>query len=197
MSDKLFKTALCLVLFVSFFACLPLSPVPTPGTAEIEKEEQAVYAVFVRESKTSALILQMTSTSTVEEDPKLLLDNIKSGLPGISNRTIDSYLERNAQPSQISPTMQLGVPYSILTEAELLEIGSQPNWHEILQERYPGIDEEGYYIFSRVGFNNSLDQAVVYVGRVGGPLMGSGSYYLLEKQNGQWNIMEEVGVWIS
>lgn len=195
MPEKLFRTALRLVLFISFFACSNLSPAPTPNPADIEKEEQAVYAVFVNENSGPALILQNTSTSTVEEDPQLLLDNIKGGLPNISNQMIDNYLERNAQPSQLSPDMQLGVEYSLLTQTELAEISSQQNWHEILQERYPGV--QGYYIFSRVGFNNSLNQAVVYVGRVAGPLMGSGSYYLLEKQNGVWVIKEETMVWIS
>lgn len=195
MSEKLFRTALCLVLFISFFACSTFSPVPTPSAEDIEKEEQAVYAVFVNEEKDLALILENTSTSTVEEDPQLLLDNIKGGLPNISNDTIDNYLERNIQPSQLSPDMQLGIQYSLLTQTELAEISSQSNWGEILQERYPGV--QGYYIFSRVGFNNSLDQAVVYVGRVAGPLMGSGSYYLLEKQNGVWTITEETMVWIS
>ena len=193
--DKLFKTALCLMLFVSFFACAPFASAPTPSDIEVEKEEQAVFSVFVKESKNSALILQNTSTSTVEEDPKVLLDRIKGGLPGISNVTIENFLQRNAQPSQVSPNMQLGVEYSLLTETELMEIASQQNWHVILQERYPGVD--GYYIFSRVGFNNSLDQAVVYVGKVGGPLMGSGSYYLLAKQNGIWTIIEDTGVWES
>jgi hypothetical protein len=194
MPEKLFRTALCLVLFISFFACSTFSPAPTPNPADIEKEEQAVYAVFANEGKGSALILQNTSTSTLE-DPQLLIDNIKESLPGISNGTIDSYLERNAQPSQLSPDMQLGLEYSLLTQTELAEISSQQNWHEILRERYPGV--EGYYIFSRVGFNNSLNQAVVYVGRVAGPLMGSGSYYLLEKEDGQWIIKEETMIWIS
>jgi hypothetical protein len=116
-------------------------------------------------------------------------------LPGISNETIDSYVERNVQPSQLAPDMQLGVDYVLLSQEELAEISSQGNWHEILQERYPG--SEGYLIFSRVGFNRTLDQAVLYVGDVAGPLMGAGYCYLLEKQNGEWTIKEQTMVWIS
>jgi len=48
-----------------------------------------------------------------------------------------------------------------------------------------------------VGFNNSLDQAVIYVGNMAGPLIGSGFYYLMEKKNGEWVIKEQVMVWIS
>ena len=109
--------------------------------------------------------------------------------------TVNSYLTRNAQPSQLSPNMDLGVEYVLLTPEDLSKITSQPNWHEVLNEKYPG--SGGYTVFSRVGFNNTLDQAVVYVSQVAGPLMGTGFYTLLEKQNGDWKLMEQVMVWIS
>ena len=85
--------------------------------------------------------------------------------------------------------------YTLLSQEELAKISSQPNWNEILAEKYPG--SSGYLLFSRVGFNRTLDQAVIYVGQVAGPLMGSGSYYLLEKQNGEWKILKVIGIWIS
>jgi hypothetical protein len=176
-------------------ACSLFTSAPVPSQADIEKEEQAVYAVFVAGSKGPALILQDTSTGLSDDDPGQTIDNLKGGLPSISNETIDSFVERNAQPGQLSPDMQLGVDYVLLSQDELAEISSQPNWHKVLAEKYPG--SEGYTIFSRVGFNQSLDQAVLYVGDVGGPLMGAGFYYLLEKQNGEWGIKEQIMVWIS
>jgi len=48
-----------------------------------------------------------------------------------------------------------------------------------------------------VGFNKSLDQAILYVAQVAGPLMGSGSYYLLEKKDGEWILKVQANVWIS
>ena len=195
MSTQFFRNILILFLIPASLACSLFRSAPTPSQADIEREEQAVYAVFVRNNKGPAVILENTSTSTVEEDPQQMIDNIEGGLPGISNDTIDSYVERNAQPSQLSPDMQLDVDYVLLSQEELAEISSQGNWHEILQERYPG--SNAYLIFSRVGFNRTLDQAVIYVGEVAGPLMGAGYYYLLEKQNGDWVIKEQTMVWIS
>ena len=195
MSTRFFTTALVLFLIPASLACSLFTSAPAPSQAEIEKEEQAVYAVFVRDSKGPAVILETTSTSTVEEDPRQMIDNIQGGLAGISNATIDNFVERNSPPSQLSPDLQLGVEYILLSREELVEISSQGNWHEILQERYPG--SNGYVIFSRVGFNRTLDQAVLYVGEVAGPLMGAGHYYLLEKQNGEWMIKEQTMVWIS
>jgi hypothetical protein len=194
MSDRFFRTALILLLIPASWACSLFTSTPLPSQADIEKEEQAVYAFFMK-SKGTTLILQDTSTGNPSDSPEKTINNLKDSLPGISKATIDSYAERNAHPNQLSPDMQLGVEYTLLSQEELAKISSQPNWNEILAEKYPG--SSGYLIFSRVGFNRTLDQAVIYVGQVAGPLMGSGSYYLLEKQNGEWKIIKVIGIWIS
>ena len=176
-------------------ACSAITPKVTPAAADIEKEEQAVYSFFVGTSTGPALILQDTSTNVGEQDSQMIRDNIMTAFKSISPETVDSYLARNEQPGQLSPDMDLGVEYILLNTDELSKITSQPNWGELLTEKYPG--SHGYTIFSRVGFNNSLDQAVIYVGSVGGPLMGSGYYCLMEKKDGEWTLKEQYMVWIS
>ena len=196
MSTRIVRTAWVLLSIFASLACSLFTSTPAPSQADIEKEEQAVYAVFAGRSKGPAVILQNTSTGlSDEESPRQSMENFKSSLSGISRETIASYAERNEQTSQLSADMQLGVDYVLLSEAELREISSQGNWHEILQERFPG--SNGYLIFSRVGFNRTLDQAVLYVGEVAGPLMGAGYYYLLQKQDNEWTIQEQTMVWIS
>lgn len=195
MSDKLIKTVLALVLFISLFACSELSAAPTPSAAEIEKEEQAVYSFFVSGASAPVLILEETSTNIGSDDPQETMDYVKSGLKGVSNETIENYLARNPQRTKLSTEMNLGVEYKLLSAGELEKISSQPNWGEVLSEAYPG--SFGYTVFSRVGFNNTLDQALIYVGSVGGPMMGSGSYFLMEKQLGEWIMKEQIEVWIS
>ena len=191
---KLLKKGAIVLLALNFIACSILVPAATP-TADIEEEEQAVYSFFVHDAGGVAIILQETSTNISEDNPEQTMDYIKSGLKDISNETLNSYLARNAQPSQLSPDMNLGMDYILLSADELAEISSQSNWGELLNEKYP--NSYGYTVFSRVGFNNSLDQALIYVGNVAGPLMGAGYYYLMEKKNGEWIIREQVMVWIS
>ncbi len=193
MLTRSFKAVLFLLLIPVSMACALFTSTPAPSEADIEKEEQAVYSFFV--NKGTTLILQDTSTGISEDDPRKAINNLKGSLPGISKATMDSYVERNRRSSQLSPDMDLGVDYVLLSQNEVAKISSQPNWNELLAEKYPG--SYGYLIFSRVGFNRTLDQAVIYVGQVIGPLMGSGSYYLLEKKNGEWKIKKEIGVWIS
>jgi hypothetical protein len=195
MPHKMLNKILMSVSFIFVIACSTLMPKPAPLTADIEKEEHTVYSFFVGADNAPVLILQETSTNISEQSPKELRQSIKAGFKNISNETIDSYLARNKQPSKLSPDMNLGVGYTLLTLDELAKISSQPNWGEILAEKYPG--SHGYTIFSRVGFNNTLDQAVIYVAKVAGPMMGSGSYYLLEKKDGAWLLMDQVNYWIS
>ena len=195
MLNKLFKKSAIILLPLSFIACSFLTPIPIPTSADIEKEEQSVYSFFIHDTSGAALILQETSTNISEDHPEESINFIKSGLKNISKETVDSYLTRNAKSSQLSPDMHLGMDYKLLTTDELGKISSQPNWGELLTQKYP--NSHGYTIFSRVGFNNSLNQAVIYVGNVAGPMMGSGFYYLMEKKNGEWLLKEQVMSWIS
>jgi hypothetical protein len=187
-------TPFILLLIPIIMACSFFTSAPAPSQAEIEKEEQAVYSFFAGDQG-PMLILEDTATDISEDDPRKTLEYIRSGLPDISKQTLDSFLERNESPDPLSPDMDLGVDYILLSPDELSEITRQPNWPEIMAERYDGA--VGYTVFSRVGFNKSLDQAVIYVGQMAGPLMGAGYYYLLEKHNGEWKLTGEIMVWIS
>lgn len=196
MSTRILKSALAVPLILIFLACSFFTPesASRPSAADIEKEEQAVYSFFVNKDSTT-LILQDTSTNISDDNPQQTIEYIKSGLKDVSKETLASYLDRNKQPTQLSAEMDLGVDYILLSNEELSKITGQPNWHKTLNEQYPG--SGGYLMFSRVGFNNTLDQALIYVGSVAGPLMGSGSCYLMEKKNGEWLIKEQIMVWIS
>jgi len=195
MSAKFLRSALAFLLVFIFTACSWFQSVPEPSQADMDKEEQAVFSIFMPEGPGPALILKTTSTNIGGQEPREIRAHIKNSFEGVPNDLVENYLDRNAQPSQLSPDMDLGMDYVLMDSEELAKITRQPNWNQDLIEKYPG--SNGYLIFSHVGFNRSLDQAVIYVGNVAGPLMGSGSYYLLEKQNGTWTIKEETMVWIS
>ena len=185
-----------LALFtLSFTACSFLTPAATPSAADIEKEEQEVYSFFVGGGERTVLILQDTSADISANDPQKSLDYIRSGLPSLSDEALDNFVQRNQQSGPLASDMELDVDYILLSTEELSEITRQSNWGEVITQKYPG--SYGYTLFSRVGFNNTLDQAVIYVGSMAAPLMGSGFYYLMEKKNGEWVIKEQIMAWIS
>jgi hypothetical protein len=191
---KLLKRTSLVLLALNFIACSLFTPASTPSAADIQTEEQAVYSTFFGSGRGTVVILQETSTNISLDNPQQSIDYIKSGLPSVSKVTLDNYLERNSETSQLLPDMQIGVDYVLLNTDELSAIMKQPNGWDAFYAKY---SHGGYTQFSRVGFNNSLDQAIVYVGSMAGPLMGSGFYYLMEKKDGQWIIKEQVMAWIS
>jgi hypothetical protein len=50
---------------------------------------------------------------------------------------------------------------------------------------------------SKAGFSSDDQQALAYVGFTWAPLAGSGNYYMLSNNNGKWNIVGSVMIWIS
>ena len=186
---------LMIFLLVSTLACKALTPVAEPTAADIEREEQAVYSFFVHAGDGPAVLRQETVTDISDDDPQQTLEYVRDGLKSVSRETLDNYLERNAKPSLLSPDMDLGVEYVLLSAEEQQRIFRQPEGWDVFYEQYPG--SGGYTELSRVGFNDTLDQALIYVGNMAGPLMGAGFYYLLEKTGGEWRLMEQIMVWIS
>jgi hypothetical protein len=186
MPTKSFGKGLVLIPVILALACSTLTL--KPAQADIEKEEQAIYSFLLADAGDVALILQDVSTN----NPGQTKSELRSYFENISGETVNSFLERNAEPGQLAPDMQLGKEYILLTPDELSGISSQPNWGEVLKEMYP--DSKGYRYFSRVGFSDHLDQALVYSGSVYGPLACNGDYYLFEKVNGEWLLKDTINI---
>lgn len=55
----------------------------------------------------------------------------------------------------------------------------------------------GIIEFSRIGFNKSKTQALIYYSKVSGFSNGYGNYIFYEKINGKWIKVLEVMAWIS
>ena len=162
------------------------TPTPVVSQADIEKEKQAVYASFFKNYSGTVIFQEDTSTGFLPSSSNELeqrMAYISSDLPSASKETLNDFLERNRrQPSQLSSDMQLGIRYILLSTEELSAIIDQPNGWDVFHEKY---SPSGYMQLSQVGFNETLDEAIVYVGSVPGPMMGSGNYYLMEKKGGQ------------
>lgn len=193
MPKHLTKTLLILLLCAAVSSCAQISQPNKLSEEDIQREEQKIYALFFGEGPQTVVILQQTSAN-FELDSEQSIKYIREGLSEMADETFASYNDRNREAADLSPQMQIGTEYILLDNDELSRIMSQSNGWESFNEKFPN---SGYTQFSRVGFNTAMDQAFVYVGRMAGPLMGYGSYYLLEKQAGSWVIKQELMAWIS
>jgi hypothetical protein len=92
--------------------------------------------------------------------------------------------------------MELGQVYVLLTEENMRQIFNinQNGW-DVFYADYPGAP--GITTLSRVGFNDAMDQALVYVGTQSHWLAGAGYIVLLVKVEGVWVIDQQVMTWIS
>ena len=196
----MFRNFLFVFLAVVLAACTTTpAPASTPSEDQIDLEEQAVYTALLGSlfSASTYVIMDTTATSPGGVgDTVSTLDHIMQNLHAVDPQTADSFRLRNDAAYPIQPGMQLGSGYVLLSQADMTQIFSQnrDGWL-FFYEQFPGTP--GITTLSRVGLNDALDQALVYVGTLSHYLAGAGYYLLLKKVNGSWVVDQQVMSWIS
>ena len=194
------KNLFLLALILSAAACTARpTPLPTPAADQISRQEQAVYTFLLSKlyQHKEYVIMADTATSLSGVDHTAqTLDYVLQNMHAVAPATLDSFRSRNASSQTLRADMQLGGPYTLLSQAGKNRIFSQnqSGW-DIFYNRFP--QAPGLTTFSRVGFDLPLDQALVYMGTQSNWLAGSGYYILLKKVNGTWSIDQQVLIWIS
>jgi len=172
---------------------------PTP-TADINVEENAIYAAligqrYVRDDIKLIVIKEQTSPFIQPDELESVLQNAKEGLPGLSNATLEDFRAKNQESHPVGADLKLDVKYVLIGQAEMEEIFQDSTGWNKFYTRYP--NSQGVMTLSRVGFNEALDQALVYVGNQSDGKAGAGYFFLLSKADGQWTVQSEMMVWIS
>jgi len=183
-----------LLLLVLLVAC---RVAPTPGPAEIEAEEYAVYAALIEAEYLPGpglIVLENRTEAGMDQDLERMLERINEKMPGIAAETLGSFRLRNAETVTLTNRLSLSVPYVLIDEQEMKEIFAEGGW-DLFYERYP--HSQGVMSLSRVGFNSDLTQALVYVGNWSHWVVGAGYYVLLAKERSVWVVRDKVMVWIS
>jgi hypothetical protein len=167
------------------------SPPPTKtkeNNMPIAIDQEAIYSLFVDDTEGKVVIIREdTFTDTYSQNAEETENRIKTNLLNISDETLNNYLYVNSDASKLSSNMNLGVNYILISTPEFVDITSNPDWRDIWRQRYPN-SEVSSLAFSRIGFNDSRSQALIFVAR----LWVDGGYYLLEynTQKGGWEIVE-------
>jgi hypothetical protein len=185
-----------LALSISLVACATSNHLfakpPSP-----EEEEQAVYSVLLGEYQGQKVILYDSTESGFEDmEDDAVPEYVHNAAPNAEGDTLENYLVRNDASHPLPKKLRIGVDYQLMSHKQMDEIfnSSEDAWTEFYK-RYPG--SPGIITFSRVGFNQDFSEALVYMARQSDYLAGTGSLIRLQKQNGVWKIMEEIGLWIS
>ena len=172
------------------------APTVTPSPA-IEAEEYAVYAALIEQgaiphaTSSSPLIRGFTSVSDADE-----LERTLEHAGPLPADLVGSYLSRNADSYTLSPSLNLEQGYALMSQEDYDQIlpPGKAKWDEF-EEQYPEAD--GFFFFSRVGFNADETMALALVGFRCPGLCGYGGLYLLAKEDGIWKIQDTLMTWMS
>ena len=164
--------------------------------AGISDEEYGIYSAVIKQlylqSNTKQVIIEERTFRydfAVENDEpwKEKWKDKKKGL-AIDESAAEDYEAKNSQKWLLNKeSFKLPVKISLITDLDLKAI-FHGNWGELqwidYYRRFP--DARGFVMVSRVGFNTSKTQALLYVGSRCGPGCGDLYFLLLQKENGSW-----------
>ena len=196
MSKNFFLAALVLIL-----AACTASPAisPTPPTNQIEVEEAAVFASLLSKmyQHRGYVIMSTTATSlTGVDNTAATLDYVLQNIHSVDPATLESFKVRNQSAGTLRADMDLGSPYTLLSQAARNQIfGQNQSGWDVFYNHFP--QAPGITTLSRVGFNSAFDQALVYIGTQSNWQVGNGYYVLLKKVTGTWVIDQQVMIWVS
>lgn len=113
-----------------------------------------------------------------------------------SSETNAAFDLRSTQSCQIQHKINYSGGYSLISEKEINHFFKKhgSGWKGFY-EKYP--KSSGFWRFSLVGYNQSKEEAVVYVSHSCGSLCGTGHLYLLRRINGHWSVENRLMLWIS
>jgi hypothetical protein len=103
---------------------------------------------------------------------------------------LEDFDQKNLNSERIGRQIKTRHKYIVMSENERREYFREghSSW-EAFDKKYP--HSKGLIAFSRVGFNISKDQALVYVSQSCGSRCGTGKYYVLSKDGSGWRIRSE------
>jgi len=111
--------------------------------------------------------------------------------------TIQDFLEKFCTVGRLSETFHTDLPRTFIPAESVHFIGwpiekSESTSFEVL---FPGAS--GVISFSHVGFDSTLDEAIVSTSFVCGPLCGKSWRYILRKKSGKWEVANKLILWVA
>jgi len=175
--------------------------------ADVSDEEYAVYDAVLSASREFSLgsgyqhvtVYDQTGLSerfTQEADD--LVSALRQEMPGITEELVTNLIAANTEPYDLAPRFAFEVPVVLVSWQEYQALSSEleeQECFEVVRERFPHPEFQGWFRLSRVGFSRSTNQALVYFESY--VCNGAGFIALMEKRNGIWSMAAHTLVWLS
>lgn len=181
---RFLSAAFCLVWL--FAAC---SPALAGG---VKEEDYPVYdsvleiiASFDVNAK-RFVVLSQTGPALSGISAEDLYTSLSTDLPDISPETAADFLARNTEEYPLKDNFDPERKILLLSQQELDEqFGTPIDWNQF-NLAYP--TAAGFYTISCIGYNNTGDQALIYVTDTSETVGGEGVFFLLVIKDGEWKL---------
>jgi hypothetical protein len=163
----------------------------------ITDEEYSVYTAVL--GKTREMFVIRDKTNMDKESKNIEKYSVGVFFKELVPDTIEDFLAKNKENAQIEKKFPTNIPYTLISIEQLKEFfayeyDGKMDW-EAFYTKYP--KSGGVFTFSRVGFSQDGKQALIFITNWCKTLCGTGEYYFLKKENGEWKVSNKHMVWIS
>lgn len=166
------------------------SPKETAPLRLREEEEVKIYSYLINRDykkyigdSSPILVFNQTIDGSFTDDETILRE-----LSELSEDTLRNYREINEQVLIINSNLSIDKPFELISLDELYALdNTNPTWFRA----------STLTSFSRIGFNISFDQALVYVEHYCGGECATGDLYFLIIENDLWKIESILEGWVS
>jgi hypothetical protein len=117
-------------------------------------------------------------------------------VPSLQKEAVSDLLLKERERSYFEASnFSLPRPVRLLSEKEAKQVFHGRGHWESFYEAFP--ESGGLFFLSRVGFDQSRQQAVVHVGRQWLGRAGGGEFVVLERANGRFSEVASISTWLS
>jgi hypothetical protein len=193
---------ICVAVLVLFLAW-PISSVQSQSVAELSEDESAVYTALFADiyqaAKGRPIVL---SDQTALGVPPGMIANIpvqglqtQKFLSPVSPEAKQDYEDANHQSKKLPSPCHLAPECFTADIADLApQVKDDRAWRGFFKKHR---NTPGIVVVSRIGFNKSHTEGIVYTGNSCGTLCGQGEFVWLVKSSGGWAVKDRTTVWIS
>lgn len=122
------------------------------------------------------------------------LSYIRENLRGLEEETLEDFVAKNREQHSVEPDLNPDGRLVCLGDEEFGRVFRDADGWEHFRRTFP--ESDGALMFSRVGLDRSVTQAVLYAGLQVDWAVGSGGYWLLSKSGGEWSEAGRCGEWL-
>jgi hypothetical protein len=173
----------------------PSRPTPAnvePSTVDRSKESYSIYsAILDHKWNNGSIVVRDHTDRGLFQNDEWLDNNVGQSYPD----AVRDFKTANEKDTQIENRFDYSGKVSLIDQQEFKKtIGGGDGW-DAFRKSHPGAS--GIATFSAAGFDHDGNRAVVNVSYLCASHCGNGSFYILEKKDGEWTISKEMGTWIS